>query len=256
MKDYQTTLHQLGLSEAAIKVYEGLIALGSTSTTPLIQETGLSRKGVYDALDILFTYDLVEYEKKGRTAIYTAAHPTQLRAVADTRKRELEQREQQLGNVINQFSAAYNLTHHKPGVVYFEGEEAIAKELWSTLDTQNTIYTFVDQSTIRNYVNAMNDKYLAERIRRGVHKKIIFPDNITSRDYIVKEMNKDFSEAKIVSADAFPFHDVAVEIYDDSLLYLTATEDGLIGFRVEHPGIVGFQRSMFEFIWQQLPQFP
>ncbi len=84
------TLEDIGLTRAQAKVYVSLLALGETTSGPLIRKSELPNSVVYNALNQLIKQGLATFVLKGKRKYFSAADPRQLRAIVDEKKENIE----------------------------------------------------------------------------------------------------------------------------------------------------------------------
>ena len=83
-------LKEIGLTEGEIKVYLALLELGSPTTGPIIESSGIARSIIYHILDKLMHKGLVSYVIKEKTKYFQAAEPAKLLEYIDEREVRLE----------------------------------------------------------------------------------------------------------------------------------------------------------------------
>jgi len=83
-------LEEIGLTNAQIKVYLGLLELGETTSGPLIKKTKLPNSVVYNALNQLIDRGLVTFVIKGKRKHFSAADPKILISLVDESKAKVE----------------------------------------------------------------------------------------------------------------------------------------------------------------------
>ena len=64
-----STLREAGLTEGEIKVYLALLELGSSTTGPIVDKSGISRSIIYQILEKLMEKGLVSFITKEKTSI-------------------------------------------------------------------------------------------------------------------------------------------------------------------------------------------
>lgn len=245
------TLTKAGLDPITASVYLALIELGETQVGSVQEKTALSRASVYEALSGLLAEGYVEYRKQGRVAYYKPVHPQKLEELVGQKKREVALLEGEMGETIRSLTGTFNLAFNKPGVKLYEGKEGLQEILYHSLTAKDKIFTFVNSDTVDTYLKQVDSEYVKERIKKGIKKDIIMADTPAAREYI-KSMNHDLTEVKLLSSNEYPFH-AAVEIYNNTLSYLTVNNDQIVAVLIDHPEIATFHKSMFRYFWNTLP---
>lgn len=241
----QDTLIQAGLDPSSASIYIYLAENGEQGVPAIMAATSLSRAGAYDALNLMVAQGYVEYRKTGRNAYYKAAHPTKLLGLAEERQRETALLAKEMEGVVTQLTGAFNLGNAKPGVRFFEGQTGLRQALWDSLGTKGTIYTMTNASFTTPFAEELNQEYVAERVKRKVKKKILVFGPATTT---IAPPNEITETKKISSALG---DDIAVEVYDDTISYLTISKETAVAFLIKNPAIAAYHRAIFEALWKQ-----
>ena len=121
-------LRELGLTQAQSRVYLGLLALGETTTGPLLQESGLQNSVVYNELNQLIELGLVSFILKGKRKYFSAANPQFLVELAEKRKQQVEK-------IVPQLIAKQTLVQHKQEAQVFIGWKGLYNAFNFILET-------------------------------------------------------------------------------------------------------------------------
>ncbi|VVB98148.1 Sugar-specific transcriptional regulator TrmB [uncultured archaeon] len=73
-----SALKEAGLTDGEIKVYLALLELGSSTTGPIIEKSGIARSIIYQILEKLMQKGLVSYVTREKTKHFQAAEPYRL----------------------------------------------------------------------------------------------------------------------------------------------------------------------------------
>lgn len=245
---YEQTLSKAGLSTDQAKVYELLLRSGSLPAGQISKKSGLKRGLTYKVLDELTKLGLVEKKTApGGVLAFSPAHPLRLQELAEDKEKEAKTAQTALAGVLANLTSDFNLISGKPGVLYYEGREAIKKITFDSLTAQGEIYSYIDNEAIDRYLLKENEEYVAERVRRGIIKKIICPDSAYARG-LIPEFERTLAEVRVIPP-AEPFHTIT-QIYDNKISYLTASEKVMIGILIEDPYISQMNRTLFEALWK------
>lgn len=249
----ETTLTELGLGQNEAKLYEILLNLPD-ATIPALQAKSLfSRTMLYHILENLAGYELVETKEINKKTVYNAVHPEKLEGFIADQEKALHRQKEQLQTILGDLRSTYNLAHNKPGVKFFEGPNGIKETTFDSLKAKGEIYTFLDVEATQKYAGEMNKKYVAERIKLGIHKKQIALDTpFTRARYKTLPPTDRLLEVRLMPATKNPFQ-TGMQIYNDTVSFTTFTADKQIGVIVEDASIAQMQRALFEYIWNSLP---
>lgn len=256
MPTIQETLANCGFEPSVANIYLILAQNGELSVSQIIEKTGLSRAGAYDALNILLSNEYIEHRKEGRNVFYKIYHPSKLFQIVEERKREDSLFEKDVAETVKTLVGSYNLSNNKPGVRFFEGEEGMREATFDSLKATGTIYTFLDVDATQKFAGEMNKEYVKERIKRKIFKKQISLDTPFTRErYRTLSPADRFLEVRLLPAGQNPFQ-TGLQIYNNTISYSTLTADKKIGVIIEDESIARMQKSLFEYIWKSLPPLP
>ena len=124
-------MSEIGLSQREIEVYKALLKLGSTSTGPLVKESGVQNAKIYETLEKLNKRGLATFIYKGRIKYFQATDPNNLLSFFDNRRERLQDRVKEL-----QFLQKKNEPKHQTRV--YEGFNAIKSAFFEMYDLIGT----------------------------------------------------------------------------------------------------------------------
>ncbi|MDQ5952940.1 MAG: HTH-type transcriptional regulator, sugar sensing transcriptional regulator [Patescibacteria group bacterium] len=244
----ENILKQAGLSEEQAITYEALLEKGPQKATPLSSWTGIKRGLIYKVLEQLENMGLVE--KKGGTgtvAVFYPNHPSVLLDKMDRDKKNLDLAKEVVGAGIGALSSKYNLLAGKPNVRFFEGSDAIEKITSDYPKKDTEIRQWIDISIATKEIKNEFSKYLEERVKKGISKRMIVPNNTLSIEYVKK--GSELTEFHIEkSATSIP---TAIQVYDDTVSMLTLSDTKKIGFIIEDPAIAETMKNIFDEAWNK-----
>ncbi len=118
-------LQKMGLTDGEIKVYLALLKLGSTTSGPLTDESGVSRSKIYHVLERLVKKGLVSHIIKQKTRYFQAAEPSKLKEYIQKKKQEIEKQEHEIESLIPQLELHQKLGKELKEAQIFEGFKGI-----------------------------------------------------------------------------------------------------------------------------------
>lgn len=248
MSLHHQVLKDAGLTNHQAAVYTGLIERGPAAASTLARTTGIARTLTYRVLDELIALGLVEREERaGAVSTYLPAHPVKLRELVEHRKHEAEHAATALASVIDPLTSEYNKMLGKPGVRFFEGAAGVEYVLEDSLKSEGEIYTYADIKAVLEHIPDINERYALKREKLGKKKKVILLDSPEARAIMAK-YHLSVTDAKLISLDTPPFGSV-MEIYDNTISYITLKQERMIGVIIEDASITAMHRYLFEYLW-------
>ena len=85
-----SSLKEAGLTEGEIKVYLALLEIGSSTTGPIVEKSGISRSIIYQILEKLMQKGLVSSITKEKTRHFQAAEPNKILEYIDEREKQVK----------------------------------------------------------------------------------------------------------------------------------------------------------------------
>ena len=242
-------LTRLGLSEGEISIYTALLEHGQLDVAAIIEKSGLKKGDCYNKLYSLSELGLIEELKKVKIQQYRLADPRTLEEVASRQYIAASQAKSELEGILPGILSMYTLTYHKPGIVLFEGEEAMRRILTDTLESDSEVLQFVDVEAFTDQYPKVNDEYVRNRIKLKRHKRVIVPESTASHEYGQMQAGSLFSIRYI--SHEFAFRNVSMYLYGNKISYLTLAQERMLGIIIEDPLLCRMHRQLFEFSWSQ-----
>ncbi|MBT4604740.1 hypothetical protein HOC01_03810 [archaeon] len=113
-------LKEAGLTNGESKVYLALLQVGSSTTGPIIEKSGVSHSIIYKILENLIQKGLVSYVTKNKTKYFQAAEPKRLLDYIEERKEKLDQSKEKISRILPSLMLLMNETEDN-SVKLFEG---------------------------------------------------------------------------------------------------------------------------------------
>lgn len=232
------------------QIYLVLAEKGEQTVPQIATITNLSRTTIYESLTFLLSKDYILYRKEGRSAYYSANHPSKLLSLIEEKKNETNIFGEELKEVVKILTGSFNLNNNKPGVRFYEGLENFWEIYDQTLTSKDTIYTIANEDAVKIFHGSMLE-YDKKRVNKKIKQLIIVPD--TPQSLVLQEKTKDdpFTEVKVVKDDSLSFLST-VDLFDNKFLLTTYRNQDPIMVLIEDQDIYLSQRKMFEMIWNSL----
>lgn len=129
-------LKELNFTQGQIKVYQGILDLGTAGIHNIQEKTGLERRAIYDILNKLIEKGFITYIDEKKTRKYQCTHPKNLKEAIEQKQQNLEILSNKLPQIINLF------TYSKPEIraEVYRGNEAMKAFLNESLDYDATYW--------------------------------------------------------------------------------------------------------------------
>lgn len=242
-------LQYLGLTEGEIRVYRVLLENGPLSASQIVKITGLKKGDGYNKLYDLVQKGLIEEFDQKKKKHFRLKDPRRLDEITSGQYQTALQAKREIEAILPGVLSAYTLTHHQPGIVMFEGEEAQRRILEDSLTAEGDILQYVDLESVLNLYPDVNREFARKRAKLGKRKRILLPDNQLSQDY-AKKVDPAITEIRLIKYQ-LPRFSTVMQIYNNKISYFTLKPDSMIGVIIEDPLISLMHRAFFEFMWQQ-----
>ena len=205
MKDINSILESLGLLESEINTYMTSLQNGPSSVIDLSKETGLSRQGVYTAIQSLGERGLMSSVKRDKKTYYAAEGPEKLLDFAKRKQEEVTERTKELKKILPELELKAG--GEKPVVRLYEGKEGIKVLLEDTRQSKpkqldeitddHAVSTILTDDDVKEYRETL--KKIKTNIRSIGHtntgdephvKRISLPKNKQFKSHISIHGNK------------------------------------------------------------------
>ncbi len=133
-------LKEIGLTETEIKIYLALLSFGATSAGRIVEETGIYRKNLYDALNKLIEKGLVTYVIENKMKIFQAKNPGNLEKYLDEKKAKIEEQKQEVQKTISELNSLFGKAPAEIESEIYRGTEGIKTILKECLNYKEVLF--------------------------------------------------------------------------------------------------------------------
>lgn len=112
------TLKEAGLTDGEIKVYMALLELGSTTTGPIVEKSGIAKSIVYIILEKLMQKGLTSFITKERRKYFQAAEPTKILQFIDEREQKLIENKRRVEELLPELLLKQKTIEHNEANFY------------------------------------------------------------------------------------------------------------------------------------------
>ncbi|MBU2561157.1 MAG: helix-turn-helix domain-containing protein [Nanoarchaeota archaeon] len=236
-------LEALGLSRNESRIYLFLLNKGTSTTGPIIKETGIANSRVYDSLNSLVAKGLVTYNVQKDGKHFTAADPSKFI--------ELEQeRAKRLKSLVPQLQALRGLEKEETETAVYEGFEGWKTAFKKVVDdcpANGTIYitAFSEEpyklESLRTFLFNLNLKSAQKKQRL----KIILESSV--RDTLGKDRESErYSEVRYMPEGYIA--PAAMDIFED-YVYMFVWGEKPLAFMIKNRKIAENFKKHHQFLW-------
>lgn len=235
----QKELQEIGLQEKEAKIYIALLELGKSTAQDISKKSGVNRATTYFVLENLMKKGLASAENQEKKQLFLPEDPSQITAIIDQQKAELDRKKEHLGSLVQQLEAINAAKIDKPIVKYYLGKEGIMKMAKSSFSFAKgeDMWLAYSKDILEHYFSPQEIDLLREKRQR---KKIqIHAIYNSPRENASATAEND----KEVSFDTYPFlSDIAV--YGDKVR-ITSFQDN-VGIVIHNKSIASTLVSLFK----------
>ena len=245
----ENILIQAGLSEEQSLIYQALLEKGPQRASDLAKWTGVKRGLIYKVLEQLESMGLISKTGgPGTVAIFSPSHPNVLLSNIERKEKEIALTKEMLTSSLGTLSSKFNLITGKPNIQFFEGKEGVERVANDSINSKSEILSYIDNEAVNKYLLGLNKKYVSERKKLNLKKKMLAVDSSFIRAH-VKDMDKEITEVRIIpKSETFG---TVMQIYDDKISYVTVLEDKKIGVIIEDSDIAHMHKIIFQATWDK-----
>ncbi len=133
-------LREVGLTDTEIRVYLALLSLGATSAGKIVEDTGVYRKNLYDALNKLIEKGLVTYVIEDKKRIFQAKSPSNFEKYLHEKKAKIEHQKQEIQNTILEMNFLIKQAPAEIESEIYRGTEGIKTILKECLNYKEVLF--------------------------------------------------------------------------------------------------------------------
>lgn len=242
-KSLKGVLEQYGLKERHALIYLAVLELGSASVQKISQKSGFARSTCDAVLFSLRQKGLVTSFKKKKTAYFSPEDPNRVVSIAKEKVEMLER-------ALPSFASLYNKGNILPAVRVYDGVENLKIVLKEILNEADRLIGFGSVDDIYRVIGEYFPWFTKERIKKKIPLKIILKDSTLAR-LRQKVGPQELREVRIIPEK---FNCSSVTFVWKNKITMFSLQEDTIALVIESRELANIQRSMFELIWETLPQ--
>jgi sugar-specific transcriptional regulator TrmB len=236
-------LKELGFTKNEIEIYSFLIKNGSTTTGPIIRETGIANSRVYESINSLVKKGFVSYNIQKDGKHFTAANPE---IILDKEK----ERQKGISELVKQLSSLKKTEEETTMAIYegFEGfKTAFSKIIEDCPKNEEIKITGFSEiayeiESLRTFLISMNLKSASKK-----QKLKILVDSSVKKDLINDRKKEKYTEIR--SLPEGYMSPAAMDIFLD-YVYIFLWEEKPYVFMIKNKKIADNFKKYHEFLWK------
>ncbi len=240
-------LKEIGLTEGEAKVYIALLELGSTTTGPIVDKSGISASKVYNILDKLAKKGFVSYILKAKTKYFHAADPHRIIDYLEEREENLLKQKEEIKQVLPQLELKQKEAGKEQIAELFEGAKGIitARErVFNVLKKGETLYEFGTNKKAHQTMAAYWNDFHGRRTQAGIKAKYIVQDDL-------KENIEIGEKGGLIEAKYQPLMGpICIDMYGDYTV-INLLQDTYLALSIKNKQVTESFKNYFDLIWQQ-----
>ncbi|MFH1590485.1 MAG: helix-turn-helix domain-containing protein [archaeon] len=244
-----TILERIGLSKAEIKVYLTLFELGSVSSGPIVQETGMRKSTVYESIRRLSEKGLVSYVIKQGKKHFDAQDPEKIVDFIHQQKRQLDEVERDAHTFIQEIKQGFGVLKPKAEAHVLEGIEGFKTMRRDVLRHAKGELLLI--GAIAREIEVMPgffEDWNRQRQKRGIVQRILHKESVRSRykeqrSYIYSVLETRFLPEEIENP-------AVINIYGDRVVNVLWKKSMPICFLLINKEIADSYRKYFQYLWK------
>ena len=236
----------LGLSENETRVYLSSLALGPAPVLKIARYAGLRRTTVYPTIEALKNRGLMRTEIRGFKKLYAAENPRNLELAIASRKEKLVK-------ILPELLTQYNLGGAESSIKYYEGLKPIKnlyENILKSLRPRDFYLVISNSDLFLNLDSEHFRKFLEKRAKLNLDLRLILKD--TGSAHELKKFERNYNaQIRLLGKDE-PM-EVSILVTPQQIVMMRLTEP-LIAFVIEDKSIIQAQKTIFEIVWNSLPE--
>jgi sugar-specific transcriptional regulator TrmB len=248
--EFITELKKLGLKDKEASVYLACLILGPSPVQVIARKAKVVRATTYVILEALVKLGLVTEYKVGKKTLFVAEPPRQLTRLIEKQQEEINEKKEELLELLPELQMVTKAEGGKPQVRYFEGLEglrAMRQEMVMYSRSSDVWYNFTPIDHLNAVFGREDLTYARQRTAKSIKGKSL----ITTKSKKLKEellsQHDPYSERRFIKPELFPSSS-GMTIFRDRIAI--GTFSGKVGgVIVESQSMADMMRQIFDLAW-------
>ncbi len=245
---YLEMLKKLGLTREQAKIYEILLGANVLPARMVAQKSGIGRELSYVILGQLENLGLAEKLTEGKVALFQAKHPRNIKNLLEEKRERLAEAEAGYQEHISHLVSDFNISHSKPFIRFYEGEEGLQK-------TYNHILKYAKEVRVirslydheHQNLRKMVTEQLKKQAEKGIRSFVLSPHLPHMRPEKLSHNLERKLTRKVIPKEKFTMP-AQVMIYNNTVS-ITSMKKDMITTIIESEDIATTFRNLFQYMW-------
>jgi len=228
------TLKELGLTHNESLVYKALLELGPSLAGQISRRTGLHRRTVYDATEMLIKKGVIGYILKNNRKLFEASNPKRFLEI-------LEEKEEKVQDMLPEMMSFYGKTKEKQETNFYKGKQGLKNVFEDQIETGKEILV-LGASPLAYEILQFYFKWFDKRRKEHKIKTRIIFDNTKEK------LNIPLSEIRYLPQKySSP---LAINIYGNKVAIILWSKDNPLAIVIKNQDISEGYKKHFELMWR------
>jgi sugar-specific transcriptional regulator TrmB len=238
-------LEQFGLTGRKADVYLAALELGGASVIDVARKANIKRTTAYDILLDLQKDGLVSQTMEGKKRKFIGEDPEKIQT-------ELKRKEAAFSEILPILKSIYNVKGEKPKIRFYEGIDGLKECYLDTLKYSGEILALGSEHAAKVLSLDWLHSNVRDRVKKRIYLKAIVADSqLVQKEFLSHDQDQ-MRSSKIIDPKKYPFT-IEINIYGHQKVFLMSPNEQ-IGIIIEGEEIHRTMKSMFELIWDNLPE--
>lgn len=239
------TLKQIGLEEKQAKIYLACLELGETTIKEIAKKAEVKRTTIYDLIDEMMENGIIKQTIDGTRKKFIATSPEELQII-------VQKREALLRQIMPALNSMSNVSGVRPKIRFYEGRKSLVEIYKDILKYSGEILAFASEDAVKILGIDWATHYIKQRMKKGIYYKGIISKSILIEKEFASKNQEQMRSTKIIDGKKYPFSN-EIMLYGFEKIAIISAKDA-IGVIIESSEIYRTQKSIFELLWDNLPE--